>query len=179
VRYTLQRPAKPASVHRARRERRAGEPLTITVDAATCGESLDYFLVRDASGNVVAKWGNVPGESKPAPYTPDGSAPPKPWARDVGELADRVDLMHSHLAAVARKLEAFASKPASVYRAWRDDPAGFDYLHDGERIWSRYEGEWGTSMVDVRAMVICNLRELKGPELDEIAREFVNRDRSE
>jgi hypothetical protein len=132
-------------------------------------------LASMTSANGGAWWANV----DPAPYSPGGSAPPKPWAREVGELADRVDLMHSHLAAVARKLEAFASKPVSGHRAWRDDPANFDYLHDGERMWTRYKGVWAASMADVHSMVVCSFRELKGPELDEILREFANRDKSD
>jgi hypothetical protein len=148
---------------RARRERRAAEPLTITVDAATCGESLDYFLVQDASGNVVAKWGNAPGEPKPAHYTPGGSAP----AQQAALMSDKNCVVLP------------ASKPVSGHRAWRDDPANFDYLHDGERMWTRYKGVWAASMADVHSMVVCSFRELKGPELDEILREFANRDKSD
>jgi hypothetical protein len=117
--------------------------------------------------------------AKPAPYTPGGSAPPKPWARDVGELAARVTAIEKWVAQEAAS--AFASKPAPAYRAWRSDKQDAVELWAGSTLWSKGPPDrlWEATKVKPSALEFLVLhgsrRELKGPELDEIVREFVER----
>jgi hypothetical protein len=100
---------------RARRERRAGTqgptPIKTYVNPyLTDKDHIYVFQLQEPNAERVA----ICGPEAAAPYTPDGSAPPKPWARDVGELALRVKALESGM--VHRG--AFASKPTAPYRVW-------------------------------------------------------------